>query len=146
MTHSSYSPLCRGALTYFALVFGAGFLLGMIRVPLVVPRIGERYAELAEMPFMLVAMLFAARHVMHKYGHDVGSGGLLALGTLALLLLLAAELLLTVLIAGRSVVDYLTGRDPVSGSVYIAMLIVFAAMPWLQARRSQHRRSRGHEG
>jgi iron complex transport system permease protein len=62
------------------------------------------------------------------------------------LLLLAAELLLAILIAGRSVADYLTGRDPVSGSVYIAMLIVFAAMPWLQARQSQHRLPRDHEG
>jgi hypothetical protein len=29
---------------YFALVFGAGFLLGAIRVPLLVPRFGERTA------------------------------------------------------------------------------------------------------
>lgn len=139
MTRSRHSPLYRGALTYVAWVFGAGVLLGMIRVPLLVPRIGERYAELAEMPLMLVAILVAARHVSRKYGHGLGSGGLLAMGLLAVLLLLAAELLLAVLVAGRSVTDYLAGRDPVSGSVYVAMLIVFAAMPWLQGRGSHHR-------
>lgn len=34
-----------GAL-YFALVFGTGLVLGMIRVPFLVPRLGVRIAEL----------------------------------------------------------------------------------------------------
>lgn len=46
-----------GAL-YFAFVFGAGFLLGGIRVPLLVPRFGERTAELMEMPIMFVSPSF----------------------------------------------------------------------------------------
>jgi hypothetical protein len=39
---------------YFALVFGAGFVLGTIRTLLVVPRVGTRRAELMEMPIMLL--------------------------------------------------------------------------------------------
>jgi hypothetical protein len=31
--------------------------------------------------------------------------------------------------------EYLAGRDPVAGTVYIAMLGVFAVMPLLVARR-----------
>ena len=42
-----------GAL-YFALVFGAGFVFGTIRVLLVVPRIGTRTTELIEMPVMIL--------------------------------------------------------------------------------------------
>ena len=42
----------KAGIAYFALVFGAGFVLGMIRVPFLVPRLGERVAELVEMPFM----------------------------------------------------------------------------------------------
>ena len=53
----SLSKTLRAALVYFALVFGVGFLLGLIRVPFVVPRIGERYAELAEMPFAIFEAL-----------------------------------------------------------------------------------------
>jgi hypothetical protein len=39
-----------------------------------------------------------------------------------------------VLIAGRPLADYLAGRDPVSGSVYLALLVLFAAMPLVLAR------------
>ena len=41
---------------YMAIVIGTGVLFGMVRVPFVVPRLGERWAELAEMPFMAVAI------------------------------------------------------------------------------------------
>jgi hypothetical protein len=47
-----------GAL-YFALVFGAGFLLGTIRTLWVVPRVGTRTAELMEMPIMLIVTIVA---------------------------------------------------------------------------------------
>jgi Zn-dependent membrane protease YugP len=53
-------------LAYFAVVFTAGFALGSIRVPLLVPRLGERTAELIEMPFMFVAVVFAARWVITR--------------------------------------------------------------------------------
>ena len=42
----------RAGLVYFALVLGTGFMLGVVRVPFLAPRIGERWAELAEMPIM----------------------------------------------------------------------------------------------
>ena len=135
MNFTSPSKTFRGAIAYFALVFGTGFLLGSVRVPFIVPRIGERYAELAEMPLMLIAIFFAARHVVRKYGQKIDAGGLIAMGVIALLLLVGSELLLTVLLAGREVIEYIASRDKVSGSVYLAMLFLFAAMPWLQARK-----------
>ena len=46
---------------YFALVFGAGFLLGTIRVLWVAPRFGTRIAELMEAPIMLVVTILTAR-------------------------------------------------------------------------------------
>ena len=53
-------PTLKAALLYFLTVFGAGFLLGPIRIFLLVPKIGVRAAELIEMPIMLTAIYFAA--------------------------------------------------------------------------------------
>ena len=58
----------------------------------------------------------------------------LATGILALGLMLAAELLLAAIVQGRSLVEYVASRDPVSGSVYLAMLGLFALMPMILAR------------
>ena len=46
---------------------GTGFVLGMIRVPLLVPRLGERLSELMEMPFMFVAIVLSARFIMGRF-------------------------------------------------------------------------------
>ena len=114
-------------------------MLGTVRVPFLVPRLGERVAELAEMPFMFVAIFLAAGHVVRKYGASVAPLDWLRVGALSLAFLVAAELLLAVLLAGRGIGEYIASRDPVSGTVYLALLLVFAAMPWLRqffARRS----------
>ena len=49
--------ICAG-LVYFALVLGTGFVLGVFQVLFVVSRIGERWAELSEMPIMAAAIFF----------------------------------------------------------------------------------------
>ena len=42
--------ILKAGVLYFALVFGAGFVLGAIRIMWVVPRFGTRIAELMETP------------------------------------------------------------------------------------------------
>jgi hypothetical protein len=119
----------QAALLYFAWVMGIGFALGAARVPLLVPRIGERYAELAEMPFMLVAIVFAARRVVRRFELSPRPAIRLQVGFVALALSVVAELALAAALQGRSVVAYIASRDPVSGSVYLVMLAIFALMP-----------------
>ena len=53
----------KAAICYFGVVFGIGFVLGVIRILLLVPMLGERVAELVEMPFMVLASLIAARWI-----------------------------------------------------------------------------------
>jgi hypothetical protein len=127
--------LTKPALAYFALVFGTGFALGLIRVPFLVPRVGERYAELLEMPFMLVAIMLAARFVVRRYPLTCAASSSLAVGAAALVLLLGAEWLAGVWLQGRSFADYVADRDPVSGTMYALLLLVFALMPWLVCKR-----------
>lgn len=122
------------ASAYFGIVFGVGFLLGAIRVPLLVPRIGERYAELAEMPLMFIAIFLAAGYVLSRFWRIRTPGYSLLVGFIALAMLVLAELLLAVAMAGRSVGAYIASRDPVSGSVYLCMLVLFAVMPALRIK------------
>ena len=124
-------------LLYFAVVFGAGFLLGPVRVLWLVPRVGERAAELAEMPVMLLVMVIAARWIVRRLGPGAQPRHALAAGVTGLLLLLGAELGVVVWLRGLSPAEYVAGRDPVAGSVYLAMLSLFAVLPAVVAVRTQ---------
>lgn len=137
MLNSHSGRAMRAGLFYFALVFAAGTLMGFVRVPFLVPRLGERTAELLEAPVMLVVIFFASRFIVRRFGLDSLPRIALAAGLCALALLIAAELSLAAALTGSSVGAYLTGRDPISGSVYLGSLILYAALPWLHARRSR---------
>ena len=128
--------------SYFALVFGTGFVLGAIRVPFLVPRLGERVAELIEMPFMLTAIVLAARYIVRRFALSSSIREGLSVGLLGLALLLSAEALFVVVLQGKSLAQYVASRDPVSGSVFLAMLALFALMPSIIVHaRSGHRPS-----
>jgi len=126
----------KAGIAYFALVFGAGFVLGSIRVPFLVPRLGERAAELVEMPFMFVVILVSARFIIRRFSLPANALPRLGAGSLALGLLVAAEVLLAVALQDRSLGEYVASRDPVSGMVYLAMLALYALMPLVLARFS----------
>src|SRR5690349_7647726 len=114
---------------YFALVFGAGFVLGAIRTLWVVPRVGTRLAELMEMPIMLVVTIVAARWIVRHFAIPYVSSARLGMGGIGLSLLLVAEFGLVPWLRGISIREYLATRDPVSGAVYYLLLGVFAIMP-----------------
>jgi hypothetical protein len=95
-----------------------------------VPRLGERFAEFLEAPVMLVVVFLAARYVIRRYALCARSTRLI-MGVLALALLVSAELLLVFAMTGDLPSEYIASRDPVSGPVFLAMLVVFAVLPAL---------------
>ena len=127
------SVMKAGAL-YFVAVFGAGFVLGSVRILWVAPQLGARMAELLEVPLMLAVTTVAARWVVRKFVVPSSPSKRLGMGVIALSLMLVAEFSLAFWIRGLSIGEYLAGRDPVAGTVYYMMLGVFAAMPLLVAR------------
>ena len=133
----------RAAFLYFAIVLGTGFVLGMFRVPVLVPRIGERWAELAEMPIMAAVIFYSAGYVLRRYPEICSPRRSLAAGVLALALSVAAELGLATILQNQTLAEFIKSRDKVSGSVYIGLLLVFAVMPRL--RLSSHLLAR-HKG
>ena len=129
--------ILKAGLLYFALVFGAGFVLGPIRILWVVPRFGTRIGELMEAPIMFVITIAAARWVVRRLAVPSIPSRRLGMGCVALSLLLIGEFTLVLWLRGLSVREYLAGRDPVSGTVYYLILGVFAIMPLLVARRRE---------
>ena len=125
---------------YFAIVFGVGFLLGIVRVLGLEPRVGARWAELAEAPVMLAAIVLSARFVVRRFPAAHRASYLVS-GGIALLLLVVVELSVVLGIRGLSFGDYFAERDAVAGSVYALMLLIFAAMPWLLGGRPAFGRS-----
>jgi hypothetical protein len=119
---------------YFALVFGAGFVLGTLRVLWLVPNVGTRMAELMEAPVMFVATVLAARWVARRLAIPPAAAIRLAVGCVGLGILLVAEFTVVLWMRGLTMSEYLAGRDPVAGTVYILMLVVFAVMPLFVAR------------
>jgi hypothetical protein len=127
--------ILKASLLYFALVFGAGFVLGSVRILWVVPRFGIRMAELMETPMMFVVTIVAARWTVRRLAVASTPSSRLSMGFVAVGFLLVAEFTLVLWLRGLSIREYLTTRDPVSGTVYYMMLGVFAIMPLLVARR-----------
>ncbi len=125
----------KAGLLYFALVFGAGFVLGPIRVLWLVPRLGERIAELLEPPVMLVVIVLSARWIVRRFALPPVAASRLAMGGLAIGLLLAAEFAVVLWLRGMTLAEYFATRDPVSGTAYYAALAAFAVMPMLVERK-----------
>jgi hypothetical protein len=127
--------ILKAGVLYFALVFGAGFVLGPIRILWLAPRFGTRAAELVEAPVMLVVIIFAARWTTARPAVSATPSGRLGVGLIALGLLLIAEFTLVLRLRGLTIPEYMASRDSVSGTVYYVMLGVFAVMPLFVARR-----------
>jgi len=124
----------KASVLYFAVVFGAGFILGPIRILWIAPRLGTRTAELLEAPVMLAISIVAAQWIVRKLAVSPTTSSRLGMGIIALGLMLTAEFTLVLWLRGLSIRQYFAGRDPVAGAVYYAMLGVFAFMPLLLER------------
>ena len=125
-----------GAL-YFAVVFGAGFVLGPIRILWAVPRFGTRTAELMESPIMLAVTILAARWIVRRFAVPPTAVQRLGIGLVALGFLLLAELTFVLWFREMTLAEYIAARDPISGAVYVILLALFALMPLLISRSQE---------
>jgi hypothetical protein len=122
----------KAAAAYFGLVFAAGFALGVIREVWLKGMVGTRAAETAEVPIMIGASALAALWVARRFSLRPGLQGTpqrLAVGAIALVFLIAAELLMILVVRGQSFDRYLETRDAVAFPAYLVGLLCVALLP-----------------
>lgn len=117
---------------YFLLVFAAGFALGILRTLLLAPLLGDMLAVLLELPIILLISWHVCRRVIKNFAVPTTLIARISMGLTALALLLGAEVLLSVILLGRSVTQHLELYQSPTGLTGFAGQIVFALFPGIQ--------------
>lgn len=120
---------------YFLAVFAAGFLLGLVRVLILVPLCGELLAVGLELPFMLWISWIASARIAVWMEIPARRADRLLMGGAGLALLLLAEAALSRGIYGLSLAAFLAGLTTPAGALGLTAQIGFALIPWLQSRQ-----------
>jgi hypothetical protein len=123
------------ALPYFAIVFAIGFALGTLRVTTLEPRLGELAAVAVELPAMLGASWLASAWLVRGFRVPRTTVARLAMGGLALALLLGAEWALGLLLFGRDAGAQIAAWTSPPGLLGLAAQLAFGLVPFVQAQR-----------
>jgi hypothetical protein len=124
--------IAAGAL-YFLLIFLLGMALGTVRVLLIEPRLGTVQSVLLELPFMLAASWFVCGRLIRYLSVPATLPDRAAMGVLAFLLLIGAELGLTLFAVGGTVEGHFANYVEVAPLIGLLGQIAFAAFPFLAA-------------
>ena len=117
---------------YFLLLYVIGFVLGATRELLLAPRFGVVVASALEALPMLAAIIHFAPLIARRSGVAPKSGGRIVMGLAGLALLIGAEIAMTRAMRGLSPQEWLAHFLSFEGVIYAALLVAFAAMPWLR--------------
>ena len=127
--------ILRAGALYFALVFAIGFLLGTIRVIVVGPSVGELNAVLLELPVILAASWFICRRLTTSLQVPPDLTSRVGMGASAFVLLLAAEVVLSVFLFGNSLDRHFENFRTFHGAIGLAGQFAFALFPIIQLRQ-----------
>ena len=124
--------ILKPALAYFATVFMAAFALGALRVTLIAPQIGALAAVALEVPLILGLSWVVAGRVLRRW--PLTSSAALAMGALAFILLMLAELALAYTLSGQTPSAYAATFLTGPGALGLAGQTAFALIPALRAQ------------
>ncbi|HME84935.1 MAG TPA: hypothetical protein VKG91_10405 [Roseiarcus sp.] len=128
--------IVKAAIAYFAVVFAFGFAIGAGRVFWLQPRVGETTAVAFEAPVMIGVSWLACAKVIGWAGTPATAPARLAMGALALAVLLTADAMLGSVGFGRSLGEQLTAFGRLPGAIGLAAQCLFALMPLLQRKNA----------
>lgn len=123
----------KAGVSYFALVYMAGFMLGTLRVLFVVPWIGETAAVSLETPILLAASWMASRWCAATFQVAPNAKSGLLMGAVAFALLVVGELGVSVFAFGRSLESALAAFGSTPGMIGLSAQVAFGLLPLVQA-------------
>jgi hypothetical protein len=123
----------KGGVSYFAIIYALGFLLGTIRVLLLVPLTSETLAVLVETPIILGLSWIAAQWCANRFAVPGTAAPRLAMGGVALALLAAGEITVSTFIFGRTWQTTVAFYQTPPGIIGLAAQVVFALLPLTRA-------------
>lgn len=126
---SSARPILRAAAFYFAIVFGAGMLLGPAREFWLEPWMGETLSVALVSPFLLAAMWFGARAAPLWAGLEGRWSTLLAVGLIAFAAQQLADLSVGFGLRGAQLNAQIEYFKTPAGLIYALCLALFVLMP-----------------
>lgn len=133
-THGLIQVLKAGTV-YFLITIGAGFVLEVIRFQVLALHISERFAEMMEIPNVLLATMIGARWVIDRFILPPLPGIRLGVGLVALSLMIVIEWTVLQTLQSLAVAGYITPEDAVLSTLPIGALGVFTVMPFLVGYR-----------
>ena len=120
-----------GAVLYFLIVFGVGFVLGPVRVYWLERQLGETMATFCEAPFLLIAIVLAARWLPKVLRLRTNITSLAVMGVGALFLQQLADFAVGSVLRGITPAQQISHFARPAGLIYTTLVIIFAVMPIL---------------
>jgi hypothetical protein len=120
---------------YFAGVFALGFALGIVRVLITGPKLGETAALLLEVPVILTASWFASKCCVAVFSVPPSAPDRLTMGFAAFSLTMLAELALSVMLFAHTVPEHFATYTHFPGLTGLAAQALFALIPYVQSAR-----------
>lgn len=131
---TAMKPAFLAGAAYFVLVFALGFVLGTVRVLVLVPQFGELYSSLTELPIILTAAWFMCRWLVNRFALDDHWPARAMMGITAFILLMMAELVLSTLLFDRSLLEHIVYYLNLHAMLGLAGQVAYAVFPLLVGR------------
>lgn len=119
------------AILYFVIVFGAGFVFGVVRTLYLEPLVGKTEAVVIELPFLIAIMFFGAILAPRRSELEPTPLRLLGAGFGALFLQQCVDIILSTALGGSDAALQFAHLQTPAGRLYLGALVLFALMPIL---------------
>lgn len=122
------------ATAYILILFTLGFVLGIIRVTQLIPRIGELAATIIEAPVMLMFGFGVCRWTLQRWNVADDLKIRLAMAIWFIILLFVLETFLGSILFGRTLADQWAALKTISGILGLSAQLLTAFMPIIIGR------------